>query len=73
MPQLIRFITLPLGCSLLWAYAAPETKSPVETPGRPESAKTRMLEAGAATLQAKPPIEANQRIPGWLPPLKRTS
>jgi hypothetical protein len=30
----------------------------VETPGRPESAKTQLLEAGAAILQAKPPIEA---------------
>jgi outer membrane biogenesis lipoprotein LolB len=58
MPQLIRFITLPLACSLLWACAAPETKSPVETPGRPESAKTQLLEAGAATLHAKPPVEA---------------
>ena len=58
MPQLIRFITLPLACSFLWACSAPETKSPVETPGRPESAKTQLLEAGAATLQAKPPIEA---------------
>ena len=30
----------------------------METPGRPESAKTQLLEAGAATLQSKPPIEA---------------
>lgn len=30
----------------------------MDTPGRPESAKTQLLEAGAATLQAKPPIEA---------------
>jgi hypothetical protein len=30
----------------------------VETPGRPESAKTQLLEAGAATLQSKPPIDA---------------
>lgn len=58
MSQLIKFVALPLACSLLWACSAPETKSPVETPGRPESAKTQWLEAGAATLQAKPPIEA---------------
>ena len=54
MSQLIKFVALPLACSLLWACSAPETKSPVETPGRPESAKTQLLEAGAATLQAKP-------------------
>jgi len=58
MPQLIRRITLPLACSFLWACSATETKSPVETPGRPESAKTQLLEAGAAALQSKPPIDA---------------
>ena len=58
MQQLFQSITLPLACSLLWACSAPETKSPVETPGRPESVKTQLLEAGAATLQVKPPIEA---------------
>jgi len=57
MRQLFQSITLPLACTLLWACSAPETKSPVE-PGRPESAKTQLLEAGAATLQSKPPIEA---------------
>lgn len=58
MRQLLQSITLPLACSVLWACSAAETKSPVETPGRPESVKTQLLEAGAATLQAKPPIEA---------------
>ncbi len=58
MRQLFQSITLPLACTLLWACSAPETKSPVETPSRPESAKTQLLEAGAATLQSKPPIEA---------------
>ncbi|MFK3815272.1 OBAP family protein [Pseudomonas sp. NPDC089407] len=58
MRQLSQSITLTLACSLLWACSASETKSPVEAPGRPESATTQLLEAGAATLQAKPPIEA---------------
>ena len=58
MRQLLKSISLPLTCTLLWACSAAETKSPVETPGRPESAKTQLLEAGAATLQSKPPIEA---------------
>jgi len=49
---------MAVSCSLLWACSTPETRSPVETPGRPESAMTQLLEAGAATLQSKPPIEA---------------
>lgn len=35
-----------------------ETRSPVASPGAPESAKTKVLEAGAAALQDKPPIDA---------------
>lgn len=35
-----------------------ETQSEVKAPGAPESAKTKVLEAGAAALQNKPPIEA---------------
>lgn len=58
MRPLFHSMTLTLACALLWACSAPETKSPVGLPGRPESAKTQLLEAGAATLQAKPPIEA---------------
>lgn len=58
MRQFLRSLPFPLVCSLLGACAAPDTKSPVEIPGRPESATTQLLEAGAATLQAKPPIEA---------------
>jgi hypothetical protein len=34
------------------------TASPVTTPGAPETAKTKTLEAGAVTLQNKSPIEA---------------
>ncbi|MNP46818.1 hypothetical protein D3C76_1408420 [compost metagenome] len=58
MRQLFQSMSLPLACTLLWACSAPDTKSPVETPGRPESARTQFLEAGAATLQSKPPIDA---------------
>jgi hypothetical protein len=32
--------------------------SPVQAPGQPETARTQALEAGAAVLQDKPPIEA---------------
>jgi hypothetical protein len=35
-----------------------ETASNVQAPGAPETAKTRVLEAGAVALQDKPPIEA---------------
>ncbi|WP_405124413.1 OBAP family protein [Pseudomonas alloputida] len=58
MRPLLKSISIQLACSFLWACSAPETRSPVDTPGRPESAKTLLLEAGAATLQGKPPIEA---------------
>jgi len=54
MRQLFQLITLSLACIL----SATVTKSPVQTPGRPESAKTQLLEAGAAAQQSKPPIEA---------------
>ncbi|WP_313739764.1 OBAP family protein [Pseudomonas sp.] len=47
---------LPLACALIGGCAAPKTESAVDAPGRPESAKTQLLEAGAATLQAKTPI-----------------
>ncbi|MFS0828983.1 OBAP family protein [Pseudomonas phoenicis] len=46
----------PLACALIGGCAAPKTQSAVDAPGRPESAKTQLLEAGAATLQAKTPI-----------------
>ncbi|MBA1196263.1 OBAP family protein [Pseudomonas plecoglossicida] len=58
MRQPLQLISLSIACGALWACSAADTHSPVETPGRPESAKTQVLEAGAATLQAKPPIEA---------------
>lgn len=48
----------PLFCSLLGACASGPTESPVRAPGAPEALSTRVLEAGAATLQAKPPIDA---------------
>ncbi|HAB03928.1 MAG TPA: DUF1264 domain-containing protein [Pseudomonas sp.] len=51
-------LTLPLACSLLWACSAKTTESPVQTPGRAETATTRLLDAGAAALQSKPPIDA---------------
>lgn len=58
MQQQLSIFSMAVSCSLLWACSTPETRSPVETPGRPESAMTQLLEAGAATLQSKPPIEA---------------
>lgn len=58
MRQFLPSISLPLACSLLWACTAAATNSPVETPGRPASATTQLLEAGAAALQVKPPIDA---------------
>ncbi|MBD8598988.1 OBAP family protein [Pseudomonas syringae pv. syringae] len=51
-------ITLSISCSLLWACSGAKTESPVEAPGRPESTLTKVLEAGAATLQSKPPLDA---------------
>lgn len=35
-----------------------DTDSPVDVPGQSESAKTQVLDAGAAVLQDRPPIEA---------------
>jgi len=58
MRHILQSVSISIACSFLWACSAHETRSPVDTPGRPESAKTQLLEAGAATLQAKPPIDA---------------
>ncbi len=49
------------GCmalALLTGCGAHNSASPVTAPGAPVSAKTAALEAGAATLQARPPIAA---------------
>ena len=43
---------------LCLAACGKETQSTVQAPGAPESTKTKALEAGAAALQDKPPIEA---------------
>ena len=45
-------------CGLLVACGAKNTESNVQPPGADATAKTKMLEAGAAALQNKPPIEA---------------
>lgn len=53
--------TPALVCAVAAALAAcgeNNTASNVVAPGAPESAKTQVLEAGAAALQNKPPIEA---------------
>jgi hypothetical protein len=50
--------SLAVVCNLLLACSGVDTASPVDAPGRPESTRTQMLEAGAATLQSKPPIDA---------------
>lgn len=51
-------LALPLTCSLLWGCSAARTESPVQAPGRPASATSQALEAGAAALQGKAPVEA---------------
>jgi hypothetical protein len=53
----LHHLTLSAACGLLCACVA-NTKSPVDAPGSPESVPTKVLEAGAAMLQAKPPIDA---------------
>lgn len=45
-------------CALLAGCGADNTGSNVSAPGAPAKASTRTLEAGAALLQDKPPIEA---------------
>lgn len=58
----MKFITcclsLSVACLALWGCSTPRTVSPVDAPGNPESGTTKLLEAGAALLQDKPPIEA---------------
>ena len=46
----------------LAACGGSNTSSNVPAPGAPESAKTQALQAGAAMLQDKPPIEAINRF-----------
>jgi hypothetical protein len=53
----LHHLTLSAACGLLCACAA-NTQSPVSAPGNPESARTKALEAGAAVLQSKPPLDA---------------
>ncbi len=47
-----------LAVFLLAACGDPKSASPVAAPGQPASASTRALEAGAAVLQDKAPVEA---------------
>ena len=47
-----------LSVLVLTACGGGDTASGVDAPGREESAKTRALDAGAAAIQDKPPIEA---------------
>lgn len=59
MPRIkITHLSMPIACSLLWACSGLKTESPVQAPGRPESARMQVLEAGAAALQSKPPLDA---------------
>jgi hypothetical protein len=60
-PPLMKPLRLGVLACLGLALAAcgdRETASNVQAPGAPETAKTRVLEAGAIALQDKPPIEA---------------
>jgi hypothetical protein len=47
-----------IACVLLAGCGGDDTGSRVAAPGAPESAKMKVLEAGAAALQNKPPVEA---------------
>jgi hypothetical protein len=59
MPKaIIKRLSLSIACSFLWACSGAKTESPVDAPGRPESTRMQVLEAGAAALQSKPPIDA---------------
>jgi hypothetical protein len=51
-------ITVLIGTGSLAACNGGDTHSNVKAPGATESAETRVLEAGAATLQSQPPIRA---------------
>lgn len=51
-------IAIAFIAALTLAACNKETRSGVQAPGAPESAKTKVLEAGAAALQNKPPVEA---------------
>ena len=50
-------LTFPLLCALA-SCGGDNTRTPVDTPGAPESAKTKTLEAGANLLQSKAPLRA---------------
>lgn len=45
-------------CAMVLVACDKPTNSGVPTPGRPKSADTQVLEAGAVALQNKPPVEA---------------
>ncbi|MBP1202873.1 hypothetical protein JOD97_000887 [Duganella sp. 1411] len=49
---------MPACAALLLGACGQKTESALPTPGTPATAKTKALEAGAALLQNKPPIEA---------------
>jgi hypothetical protein len=49
-------LSVTLGCSALSGCAG-DTRSSVPTPGQPASATLSALDAGAATLQSRPPID----------------
>jgi hypothetical protein len=51
-------LSLLVAAMTLAGCGADNTPSNVQAPGAPESAKTQTLEAGAAVLQDKPPLEA---------------
>ncbi|KPB66736.1 MULTISPECIES: OBAP family protein [Pseudomonas syringae group genomosp. 2] len=59
MPQIkLTHLALPIACSLIGACSGVKTESPVDAPGRPQTVGTRALEAGAAMIQSKPPLDA---------------
>ncbi len=54
----IHLATVSLSLAVLAGCGGSNTASNVKAPGAPESAKTKVLEAGAAALQNRPPVEA---------------
>lgn len=58
MAGLLRWIAVSMVALVATGCGGGKTESDVEPPGQQESAKTQALDAGAAVLQDKPPIDA---------------
>ena len=56
--RVTKSLSAAVALSLLSACAGNNSPSNVEAPGKPTTPSTRTLEAGAALLQSRPPIDA---------------